>query len=160
MKRIFTKLLAFVAVGVCLCTLPPSVSAGITLPFSTTYNCPEQQQGSTNPFWVTCDGISKAGDWTTKNGSKEQITSAANYPGGGGGRGQRHRIGDSGAPVNNTNNSGGVSFSFNTRHNEVYIRFYVRWEAGMIQGGAIPEAKVQSSLFCRGCVRSAGRMLF
>jgi hypothetical protein len=81
---------------------------------------------------VTCDGIKKAGDWTTSKGSREQITTAANHPGGGGGRGQRHWVGQSSG---NTNGSGEVFFEFASRQQELYIRWFTRWQAGLKIGG-------------------------
>lgn len=101
--------------------------AVVNIPFSTTYNCPEQNQKDTT--WVTsgniCDGLRKNGDNTTSAGSLEQITTAANYPGGAGGRGQRHWNG----PANN-NNSGGTYASFSSIQPELYIRWYQRYQAG------------------------------
>jgi hypothetical protein len=122
--------LAVIALGFGACLVPSTASAQITLPFSTTYDCPEQSQDT--PGWVTCDGQSKGGDWQTQNSSAEQITAAANYPGGGGGRGHRHWFGQSHAT---TNNSGGVSYSFTQQVQEVYVRWYVRWQAGTKLGG-------------------------
>lgn len=132
MKKIFARLVG-PALGLSLCLLPVSALAAINLPFSTTYNCAEQQQGSTNPFWVTCDGIAKYGDWTTASGSKEAITTAANYSGGGGGRGQRHWIGNG---TSGGSNSGTVWYSFSTSQSEIYMRWYVRPAAGLNMEGA------------------------
>jgi hypothetical protein len=130
--RIAGKHVAFV-LGLGL-SLAPSVSlAQVALPFSTTYACPEQSQKDT--MWVTCDGIKGGGGWTTSNGSGEQITAAANYPLGGGGLGQRHWIGQSSG---NTNNSGGVFYRFSQTVQEVYIRWYIRWQAGLKLGGDTP----------------------
>jgi len=120
-----------IVLGLGLCFLPAYAFA-VSLPFSTTYDCSEQAQGS--PGWVNCDGLSSAGAWTTSNGSVEQITSAANYPGGGGGRGQRHWIGQSSG---NTNGSGSVSFGF-PEVQEIYVQWYVRWQAGLKLGGNTP----------------------
>jgi len=131
MKVIFARFVGPVLVlvlGLSLCFLP-AYAATANLPFSTTYNCAEQAQGTLG--WVNCDGISSAGAWTTSNGSVEQITTAANYPGGGGGRGQRHWIGQSSG---NTNGSGGLRFSV-SEVQEIYVRWYVRWQAGLKLGG-------------------------
>jgi len=128
MKDNFRRIAIILGLGVCFG--PGVASAQITMPFSTTYNCPEQSEGSAG--WVVCDGIKPGGAWTTRNGSGEQITSAANYPGGGGGGGQRHWIGNSSAY---TNNSGGVVYSFSSPVPEVYVRWYVRWQAGLKLGG-------------------------
>jgi hypothetical protein len=117
----------------------------ITLPFSTTYNCPEQDQSTAG--WVTCDGVGSAGGWKTSNGSTEQITTAANYPGGGGGRGQRHWIGQS---LGNTNGSGSVSFSF-SQVQEIYIQWYMRWQQGLKLGGSVaPIVREQKLVYFTG----------
>ncbi len=76
---------------------------------------------------MNCDGLAGYGGWTTQAGSKEQITSAANYFGGSGGRGQRHWIGDG---LNNV--SGGLAISFTTSQTEIWIRWYMRYEQGFI----------------------------
>ena len=77
--------------------LPNIASAAINLPWSTTYNCPDWAQ-SNGLYNVNCDGLTGFGDWTCNNGDgtirEEQITAAANYPSGGGGKGQRHWLGD------------------------------------------------------------------
>src|SRR5256885_1336803 len=80
MKKIFSLLVGLM-LGHCL--MPVAALASVTLPFSTTYNCAEQSQ--TTPGWVNCDGISPSGAWNL-NPFYEQITTAANYSGGGGGR--------------------------------------------------------------------------
>lgn len=98
--------------------------AAITLPFSTTFDCAEQDQSSGG--WVDCDGLSAAGAHTTSLGAESQITSAANYSLGGGGRGHRYWIG----PGSN-NNSGGIDFELAIPQTELYIRWYVRWESGL-----------------------------
>jgi hypothetical protein len=124
-----------------------------SLPFSTTYNCAAQTQGTAG--WVTCDGLGSAGGWTTSNGGREQITAAANYPGGGGGLGQRHMVGQSSG---NTNGSGSIGFSF-ARQQEVYIRWYVRWQAGLKLGGnAAPILREHKILYLVGgnCGQSNG----
>ena len=128
--------------------------AQLTLPFSTTYNCAEQDQRTAG--WVTCDGIKKHGDWTTSSGSREQITSAANYPGGGGGRGQRHWIGPS---YGNTDGSGSVFFPFAAMQQEVYIRWHTRWQAGLKLGGiTAPILRAQKLVYFTGtnCGQSGG----
>jgi len=153
MKRVLTRLAGLV-LGLGVCLLPAYALAAISLPFSTTYNCAEQNQ--LLPGWVTCDGITPGGGWSTSLGSVEQITSGANYPGGGGGRGQRHMIGNS---TGNTNGSGGVQYSFTAVHQEVFIRFYVRWQAGMKQGGtSLPIDKEQKIIYFAGgaCGQSGG----
>ena len=75
------------------------------------------------------DGLWEGGGWTCDNGDgtykEEQITAAANYSSGGGGKGQRHWLGDG---VNNT--SGGMSASFLSSQTEIWVRWYMRYEQG------------------------------
>lgn len=107
-----------------LCIFFPCVAAAaIDLPWSTTYNCADWNQFS-DP--LNCDGISKKGSWTATPGSySEQITSAANYPGGDGGKGQRHWVGDG-----TNNNSGSIQINFNTNQSRIWMRWYQRWQSG------------------------------
>lgn len=102
---------------------PKRSHADITIPFSSTFNCPEQNQSTAG--WVNCDGLKRAGAHTTSAGNVSQITSSANFPGGGGGRGHRYWIG----PGTN-NNSGGIDFEFPPQ-SELYVRWYVRWQPGL-----------------------------
>jgi hypothetical protein len=106
---------------------PPTTSAVVNLPWSTTYNCPDwKSSDGQNPG---CDGLWAGGGWTCDNGDgtvrEEQITALANYPGGAGGKGQRHWLGDG---VNNT--SGGVWASFPAPQSELWVRWYMRYEHG------------------------------
>jgi hypothetical protein len=109
--------------------LPSYVSAGINLPWSSTYNCAEWKFTDGAP---NCDGIDRYGNYSvTYQGTTryEEITSAANNPSGGGGRGQRHYIGY-GAGDGNFIMTGGMKISFNTTQTKVWIRWYQRWESG------------------------------
>ena len=106
---------------------PDNSHSAVNLPWSTTYNCPEwtQSNGLSN---VNCDGLAGHGGWvaTDNSGSyEEQITSAANYPGGSGGRGQRNWKADG-----YDNNSGGLKINFNSPQSELWIRWYMRYELG------------------------------
>jgi hypothetical protein len=132
-------------------TTIPSPTSGITL-FSTTYNCAD---------WLTysdplnCDGLKKNGAWTTSSGHEEQILLAANYSGGLGGKGQRHWIGNSSG---NTNGSGGT-FIEHGRQQEVYVRFYTRWQAGLRLGGdSAPVARNEKVIYFSGgaCGQAGG----
>ncbi len=103
----------------------PVISYGaVNLPWSTTYNCADWTQ-SNGLYNVNCDGLTGHGSWITSDGKEEQITSAANYPGGGGGKGQRHWLGD--APVDN---SGGTRIEFASSQSELWIRWYTRFQIG------------------------------
>jgi hypothetical protein len=142
----FPRRFAAIVLGVGVYFVPGVASAQIPVPFSTTYNCPEQSQATSG--WVSCDGLKKGGDWQTLNGSKEQITTAANYPGGGGGRGQRHWVGQS-SP--NPNASGGIGFNFSSPVQEVWVRWYVRWQAGLKLGGNVaPIARNHKAIYFAG----------
>jgi hypothetical protein len=100
--------------------------SAVPLPWSTTYNCGEwttsdgQLQADVN-----CDNLTAWGGWTCGGGEEEQITAAANYPGGGGGRGQRHWEGDGW-----NSNSGGTRIEFTSAQPELWVRWYMRYEAG------------------------------
>lgn len=102
--------------------------ATITLPWSTTYNCAELVEGTAPwdayPADLGCDGIESFGAWTA-NGQGEQITTSANYSGGGGGRGQRQWNCDG-----SNCNSGGAIVNFASTEPELYIRWYMRYQAG------------------------------
>lgn len=101
---------------------PSAITANaVTLPWSTTYNCPETDQFQQG--WPNCDGLGVWGLWTA-NGKGEQITTAANNPLGGGGRGQRQWNGDGHNVV-----SGGARISFSPV-NEIYVRWYMRYQLG------------------------------
>ena len=107
---------------------PINSYGAVNLPWSTTYNCPEWTQ-SNGLYNVNCDGLTGDVGWTTSDGKEGQITSAANYPGGGGVRGQRQWVGD-GA----NNNSGGIKITFNSPQPELWIRWYMRYELGFQWG--------------------------
>jgi hypothetical protein len=96
--------------------------------FSTTFDCPE---------WKTSDGghpvpgMVMHGGWKTRpegssaGGHEEQVTADANFPGGGGGKGQRHWEGDG-----SNNNSGGIAVRLKQIEPELWIRWYMRYEKG------------------------------
>ncbi len=115
----------FTLIAIIILLYYPSISnAAVNLPWSTTFNCPDWTQ-SMGLYNVNCDGLRGDGAWTTSDGKEEQITSAANYSGGGGGKGQRHWMGDG---VNNV--SGGLGISFTSSQSELWIRWYMRYENG------------------------------
>ena len=127
----------------------PAAQAAVTLPWSTTYNCPESNQSQ----WfvdtpVNCDGLTRAGNWYPNGDTSkgEQITSLADYPGGGGG--QRHWIGDG---VNNT--SGGTRIVF-PRTPEFWLRAYVRYERGFSWD---PNDSINHKMFYPEIVNVPGR---
>lgn len=118
----FLILILLICLGV-LCHLiyPQNSIAGVDLPWSTTFDCPEWGQYS-DP--LDCNGLKKRGAWTC-NGKYEKIIAKANFLGGGGGKGQRHCKGD-GSNVN----SGGLALEFNSPQRELWIRWYMRYELG------------------------------
>ena len=114
----------------------PSVSGaqGVPLVFQTTFNCPEWRQSdglNDNQVCNSGDGIAGNGAWTTSNGSQDQITTPANYAGGGGGRGFRHWVGDG---LNNT--GGGIKVSW-SGISEMWFRYYIRFQSGFRWGGGV-----------------------
>lgn len=117
-----SKLRVFLLLIIVVLSSSSLAYGGISLPWSTTYNCSDWLQYSDS---LNCDGLSRAGGWTTASGDYEQITVAANNPNGDGGKGQRHWIG----PGTN-NNSGGTRVSFNTPQTNIWIRWYMRWQSG------------------------------
>ena len=73
-----------------------------------------------------CDGMSGFGGWAPAgHPAGDQITLAANNPGGGGGRGFRHWRGD-GININ----GGGFSIHPPSAFSDMWIRFYMRFQAG------------------------------
>jgi hypothetical protein len=108
----------------CLCLIfsTPAIAAisFVDGRWSSTFNCSEWTQGGN----LNCDGVSPGGTWTCQ-GKAGQITTAANNPAGGGGKGFRHWQGD-GSNVN----SGGISINFPSPQREFWIRWYHRYEAG------------------------------
>ena len=123
----YTNLVLTLLFGV-LCVL--QASAAVTLPFSTTYNCVEQQQG--DGTWVNCNGLEASGDNALPFPC--QITSAANYSGGAGGRGMRTWWGyQNPTPPPEKNYmcaAPNIVFSSPTGPGEAWIRWYQRFESG------------------------------
>lgn len=110
--------------------LPPPAHAVVALPWSTTYNCANwTQSDGLYPPAISCDGLRGEGAWTCDNGDgtvrEEQITAAANYPGGAGAKGQRHWKGDGANVV-----SGGLTAVFTSAQPELWVRWYMRYEKG------------------------------
>lgn len=122
-------------VGALVLTPVGEVYAGVTIPFTTTYDCVEQDQNDVG--WPNCDGLGQAGSWTATNGGVEQITSSANYASGGGGRGQRHWI------SNGTNFlSGSIDVDIDNPSTELYVRWYVRFQSGLALGSSSSPHKI------------------
>ena len=100
---------------------PCNTFGGIDLPWSTTYDCSDWTSYSQS---LDCNGLSKYLGYTAC-GHYEEILSSGNMAGGGGGKGQRHWICDG-----YNCNSGGTRLYFNTNPNEIWMRWYMRFEEG------------------------------
>ena len=70
--------------------------------------------------------VSRSNDNVTDNGRGWEITTAANYSGGGGGNGFRHWRGDG------TGNacSGGITITLPGSYTELWLRWYMRYQSG------------------------------
>ena len=100
--------------------------AGIDLPWSTTFDCPEWEKapsGGTKNY-LDCDNLDGGTNWSCGD-KRHRITTAANYPPGGGGRGQRRWECDG-----KNNNTGSVNIKFNNTEPEIWMRWYMRYEVG------------------------------
>jgi hypothetical protein len=108
----------------------------VPLVFQTTFNCSDWIQGMGGGDSSVCasgDGIAGAGDWTTGLGSRDQITVAANNPTGAGGKGFRHWRGNG-----DNNNGGGLTISLPSPVTEMWVRIYIRYQAGFSWSGGNP----------------------
>jgi hypothetical protein len=111
-------------------TAPPGADSPPlpALVFSTTFDCADWDQTLGLGDADVCaagDGIAGYGGWTTSNGSVDRITAAANYAGGGGGKGFRHWRGDG------TNNNGGaLAISLPSPVTEMWVRMHMRYSLG------------------------------
>lgn len=129
MKRFLISINIFSLLILGSLAIPGYGTASVDLPWSTSFNCGEWDQVANGYDSVTCDGLQGYGSWTC-NGKGEQITAAANYPNGGGGLGQRHWMGN-GKDLNGTApGSGSLQIVFNSPPSEIWMRYYVRYEAG------------------------------
>lgn len=132
MSRMLSKLIVLSLVSSIVLFHTKVSHADVNLPWSTTYNCGEWTQLlGLDIGLVNCDGLKGMLASLTAAGSAEQITSAANYSGGGGGRGQRHWIGQ----ARDSDNSGGLRIDLNTPQTELWIRWYMRYETGFLGHG-------------------------
>jgi len=106
-----------------------------SLPYSTTFDCPEwtQSDGLTVGA-VNCDGLAGWLDVTCGAGEEDTITTAANHSAGDGGRGFRHLEGDG---VND--NGSGLFADFDADHPEIYVRWYMRYQSGFAWTGGQPD---------------------
>lgn len=126
MKRLSMSIFWLYIFCVLILIYPYKSIAGVDLPWSTTFDCPEWYKYSDS---LSCDGLEKFGAWTC-NGKYEQITTDANFSAGGGGKGQRHWKGDG-----SNKNSGGTALAFNSIQTELWICWYMRYEVGFKWNG-------------------------
>ncbi|MEA1925077.1 MAG: hypothetical protein U9M95_04335 [Candidatus Altiarchaeota archaeon] len=104
--------------------------------WETTYDCDcDGNPANGDTDWMqysdplVCDGLGKAGGWTAPTcGYYEHIYAAANYVGGGGGKGQRHWLCNTGA-ISGCN-SGGTNVVVPSGETEVWLRWYMCFENG------------------------------
>ena len=120
MARKFALLAIAAGFLVALGSLVSFVNASVSLPWSTTYNCGEWEGTS----GLSCSGLQIHGV-TACDVHYEQITSSADYSGGGGGRGQRHWENDG-----QNHNTGGFDLYFNSAQSQLWIRWYMRYQSG------------------------------
>jgi len=136
MKTFAISLVSSVCVIAALAWSQTARAQTVPLVFQTTFNIPAWDQNPTNlsdaGLAPSGDGISGSGAWTTSpNGSGDQITFAANYSAGGGGKGFRHWVGDG------TNNGGGSIGIQWTPVSEMWFRYYIRFQAGFRWGSSV-----------------------
>ncbi len=128
------KIKGLIVSGVLFLFVVSYVSAAISFTngyWSTSFNegCDAEWTWSSTNYHPPCYPEYDRGGDNECNGQGEQITSAANNPSGGGGRGQRHWEGDG-----SNANSGGLATSLSGL-TEIWIRFYMRYQSGFAWSG-------------------------
>lgn len=110
-----------IAIPLLLWILAPSPARAEIL-LATTYDCEEWVSGS---GWLeNCDGLRDGLTCHEYPCDCETITSAANFPGGLGGKGQRHPL-----CVGGGHSGGGTGFDFPAPQRELWIRWYMRYDS-------------------------------
>jgi len=100
--------------------------AAVRLPWSSTFDCAEWHQSAEGTNNLQCDGMTEAGPLSAcPAGETTQITSAANNPEGGGGRGVRYWLGDG-----KNNQTEVLDLTWDTPVQELWGRYYARWQSG------------------------------
>jgi hypothetical protein len=107
----------------------------LPLPYDMTFDCPEMTLDTMTDF-IPCNHLPGAlqGTGGATDGHYSQITSDANFPLGGGGRGFRQWIGEA---TNDLTTGLDWDFLYGTggrEEKELWIRWYVRWEPGFTWG--------------------------
>jgi hypothetical protein len=106
--------------------------------FETSFTTAEGWTSDETQFGMGCGsglggiqtGVSNAGAWRTSAGSCDEVVSAANFPGGAGGRGFRHYRGDG-----TNNNGGGVNITLPSRVTEIWYSLRIRFSSGFEWSG-------------------------
>ena len=136
--RFFT--VSLLTAGLCafVLTQTPGAQTQSGVVWQTTFNCGDWNQAMGLADTDVCgasDGIRGHGAWATAgHPSGDEITTAANYAGGGGSHGFRHWRGDG-----FDNNGGGIKIGLPAGYAELYIRFYMRYQAGFKWSGGNPD---------------------
>jgi hypothetical protein len=123
--------LRLVVCGLAVLALPTysqQLQSAPTIVWQTTFDCPEWNQTMGLGDADVCevgDGIAGWGSWMLRPSKPDSITAAANFPGGGGGRGFRSMRGDG---VNQ--NGGALKITLPSLMTEVWVRWYMRYQAG------------------------------
>lgn len=128
MKKFATSLISIVGVTTVLAWPLTSRAQAVPLVFQTTFNCPDWNQTMGLGDANVCskgDGISGYGGWKSRNGRADEITAAANYPGGGGGKGFRHWASDG-----QNAGGGGLGITLPSPVTKLWLRMYMRYQAG------------------------------
>lgn len=130
-------MLRFSIITVLFLIIPSTSYSAVDLPWTTSYPCVSEWTtygalpsgcSEIDPgLNVTCD---PAGD-----ALYEIISTSSNMAAGEGGMGQRHwqGIADIGEGIGVNDQSGGTNVAFNTTQNELWIRFYMRYQEGYKQ---------------------------
>jgi len=116
---------------------PFTVFAGVTLPWSTSFDeteCTEWTKDESDPNYrnpIDCGGVQEALGQPDSCGNYEQITSSANNPNGSGGLGQRHWYGDGGSPQGSNDGSGGLYVLLDDHPDEIWVRWYMKFPTSL-----------------------------
>jgi len=120
-------LLAFLLIA-----LPAQAADVFTYSFETTAKNQTDNGNTADPDAARSD-VQRHGDETTSNGRGWQVIADANYSSGAGGLGFRTWRGDGTNSV-----SGGINFILPTGYNELWVRFYMRYQSGFAWTGGNP----------------------